>query len=217
MICYRRFLRKQLVAVLVILFIGLWFFIKSKSLTIISKTSHWNSAVPGENQQSRETDLELDRLSNIEKENESAVKHFDIQDEYQEMVKKYNDSLKKQEIEEDAFHPVHLQETKYADFSNFKINFTQTNYNPEELRNVVKNLNVEQLIYNREKLKGLPKDYVVIIVQVHKRVEYFKELLDSLQRSKGIENVLLVISHDYYTDEMNALIRMIKFCPVSEI
>ena len=217
MICYRRFLRKQLVAVLVILFIGLWFFIKSKSLTIISKTSHWNSAVPGENQQSRETDLELDRLSNIEKENESAVKHFDIQDEYQEMVKKYNDSLKKQEIEEDAFHPFHLQETKYADFSNFKINFTQTNYNPEELRTVVKNLNVEQLIYNREKLKGLPKDYVVIIVQVHKRVEYFKELLDSLQRSKGIENVLLVISHDYYTDEMNALIRMIKFCPVSEI
>ena len=131
------------------------------------------------------------------------------------MMKKYNESLKIQSIQEDAFHPVHLEELKYTDFSNFKINFTQTNYKPEQLRDVVKSLNAEQLIYNRDKLVALKGDYVVIVVQVHKRVEYFKELLDSLQRAKGIERALLVISHDYYTDEMNALIRMIKFCPVS--
>ena len=207
-------MRKQLIAVLLIIFIGLWFFIKSTSFTIISKDSDEESVLnvnlPVD---SKETDSELERLSNIQNQKDFA---FDrVLNEHEQMMKKYNESLKKQEIEEDAFHPIHLEETKYTDFSNFKINFTQTNYKPEELRNVVKKLNSEQLIYNREKLKNLQRDYVVIIVQVHKRVEYFKELLDSLQRAKGIEKALLVISHDYYTDEMNALIRMIKFCPVS--
>lgn len=204
-------MRKQLVAILLILFVGLWFFIKSKSFTIISKNSdnehsQENNYLPVD---SKEADSEFQRLSNFQKENKLAL------DEHNEMMKKYNESLKRQKIDEDAFHPVHLEETKYTDFSNFKINFTQTNYKPEQLRDVVKSLNAEQLIYNRDKLTALKGDYVVIVVQVHKRVEYFKELLDSLQRAKGIEKALLVISHDYYTDEMNALIRMIKFCPVS--
>ena len=213
MICYRRFIRKQLVAILLTLFIGLWFFIKSKSFTIISKNSDDeqfqsnNLPVDG-----READSEIERLSNFQK---SKDFEYRLINEHEQMMKKYNESLKIQSIQEDAFHPVHLEELKYTDFSNFKINFTQTNYKPEQLRDVVKSLNAEQLIYNRDKLVALKGDYVVIVVQVHKRVEYFKELLDSLQRAKGIEKALLVISHDYYTDEMNALIRMIKFCPVS--
>ena len=213
MICYRRFIRKQLVAILLTLFIGLWFFIKSKSFTIISKNSDDeqlqsnNLPVDG-----KEADSEIERLSNFQK---SKDFEYRLINEHEQMMKKYNESLKIQSIQEDAFHPVHLEELKYTDFSNFKINFTQTNYKPEQLRDVVKSLNAEQLIYNREKLVALKGDYVVIVVQVHKRVEYFKELLDSLQRAKGIEKALLVISHDYYTDEMNALIRMIKFCPVS--
>lgn len=213
MICYRRFIRKQLVAILLTLFIGLWFFIKSKSFTIISKNSDDeqlqsnNLPVDG-----KEADSEIERLSNFQK---SKDFEYRLINEHEQMMKKYNESLKIQSIQEDAFHPVHLEELKYTDFSNFKINFTQTNYKPEQLRDVVKSLNAEQLIYNRDKLVALKGDYVVIVVQVHKRVEYFKELLDSLQRAKGIEKALLVISHDYYTDEMNALIRMIKFCPVS--
>ena len=213
MICYRRFIRKQLVAILLTLFIGLWFFIKSKSFTIISKNSDDeqlqsnNLPVDG-----KEADSEIERLSNFQK---SKDFEYRLINEHEQMMKKYNESLKIQSIQEDAFHPVHLEELKYTDFSNFKINFTQTNYKPEQLRDVVKSLNAEQLIYNRDKLVALKGGYVVIVVQVHKRVEYFKELLDSLQRAKGIEKALLVISHDYYTDEMNALIRMIKFCPVS--
>lgn len=211
MICYRRFIRKQLVAILLILFIALWFFIKSKSFSIISKDSEdeHSQAANYLPEDSKEADSELERLSNFQESKDFGLK------EHEQMMKKYNESLKRQEIEEDAFHPVHLEETKYTDFSNFKINFTQTNYKPEQLRDVVKKLNAEQLIYNRDKLIALKGDYVVIVVQVHKRVEYFKELLDSLQRAKEIEKALLVISHDYYTDEMNALIRMIKFCPVS--
>ena len=45
-------------------------------------------------------------------------------------------------------------------------------------------------------------------------MEYFKELLDSLQRAKGIENAVLVVSHDFYSDTMNELIRRINFCKV---
>lgn len=215
MICYRRFMRKQLVAILLILFVVLWFFIKSKSFIIISKDSDGkhSQAVNYLPVDSKEADSEFERLSNFQN-----SKDFEYKlglDEHEQMMKKYNESLKRQEIEEDPFHQIHLEEAKYTDFSNFKINFTQTNYKPEQLRDVVKKLNAEQLIYNSDKLMSLKGDFVVIIVQVHKRVEYFKELLDSLQRAKGIEKALLVISHDYYTDEMNALIRMIKFCPVS--
>ena len=66
MICYRRFIRKQLVAILLTLFIGLWFFIKSKSFTIISKNSDDeqlqsnNLPVDG-----KEADSEIERLSNL--------------------------------------------------------------------------------------------------------------------------------------------------------
>jgi len=211
MICYRRCLRKQILVFVFILFVGLWFFIKSRSFVIVNERSQnelLNEGFQGSQDNDRETALELERLSGIETEKEHIREH-------EEMMRKYNESLKRQAIEEDAFHPKHLIESKYTDFSNFKINFTETVYKPLDLISAVEKLNNEQIIYNREKLKSLPKGYVVIVVQVHRRVEYFKELLDSLQRSKGIEKSLLVVSHDYYTDEMNALVRMIKFCPVS--
>lgn len=220
--CYRRFLRKQVLVVLIVLFIGLWFLMKSKSFRIINQQHLVKDRLntdrfvvdPPEvnNQQEMERLLKVEDIITMRKKEEDQIRQENL-----EMIKKYNESLKLQEIEDDAFNPIHLVESKYTDFSNFKINFTETRYKPEDLRDVVHKLNTEQIIYNLEKIDKLPKDFVVVVVQVHKRVEYFKELLDSLQRSKGIEGVLLVVSHDYYTDEMNALIRMIKFCPVVQI
>lgn len=82
------------------------------------------------------------------------------------------------------------------------------------LQNILLKANKAQTIYNRYRFPPLGEDGLVLIVQVHKRDGYLKQLLESLRVTKGIEKVLLVISHDYYYDDMNALIRSIEFCRV---
>lgn len=72
-----------------------------------------------------------------------------------------------------------------------------------------------QNIINEDKFPPLRDDSLVIVVQVHKREKYLKQLLDSLKAAKGIEDVLLVISHDYFYDDMNAVVESIDFCRVS--
>lgn len=85
----------------------------------------------------------------------------------------------------------------------------------EILQEVMLKANKAQTIYNQDHFPPLGEDGLVLIVQVHKREGYLKQLLESLKVAKGIEKVLLVISHDYYYDDMNKLIRTIDFCPVS--
>lgn len=85
----------------------------------------------------------------------------------------------------------------------------------ELLQKVLVKANKAQTIYNQDKFPPLAEDGIVLIVQVHKREGYLKQLLESLKVAKGIEKVLLVISHDYFYDDMISLIRSIDFCPVS--
>lgn len=87
----------------------------------------------------------------------------------------------------------------------------------EMLQEVMVKVNKAQTIYNQDKFPPLGEDGLVLIVQVHKREGYLKQLLESLRVAKGIEKVLLVISHDYYYDDMNKLILSIDFCPVMQI
>ena len=77
-------------------------------------------------------------------------------------------------------------------------------------------LNEKQRVLNADKFPPLSnEDGLVLIVQVHKRENYLKQLFESLKRAKGIENVLLVISHDYYYDDMNTVVESVDFCRVS--
>ena len=77
-------------------------------------------------------------------------------------------------------------------------------------------LNNKQRVLNADKFPPLSNDGgLVLIVQVHKRENYLKQLFESLRRAKGIENVLLVISHDYYYDDMNTVVESVDFCRVS--
>ena len=76
-------------------------------------------------------------------------------------------------------------------------------------------LNRQQRVLNADKFPPLSNDGLVLIVQVHKRENYLKQLFESLKRTKGIEKVLLVISHDYYYDDMNAVVASVDFCRVS--
>lgn len=86
----------------------------------------------------------------------------------------------------------------------------------EKLRKMVKILNDREYVRNTEKFgTDFSQSSIVIIVQVHDRVDYFSHLLKSLSRAKGIEHALLIISNDYYSEEINQQVESIDFCRVS--
>lgn len=85
----------------------------------------------------------------------------------------------------------------------------------QKLRDIVRALNKAEYIRNGDKFgTTLSQKSIVIIVQVHNRGDYFSYLLKSLSRAKGIEDALLVISHDYYSEEINRHVESIDFCKV---
>lgn len=83
------------------------------------------------------------------------------------------------------------------------------------LHQQLRSLNRKQKVLNANKFPPLSNDGLVLIVQVHKRENYLKQLFESLKKARGIEKVLLVISHDYYYDDMNAMVESVDFCRVS--
>lgn len=88
----------------------------------------------------------------------------------------------------------------------------------QKLRHFVKNMNDEQYIRNGDKFgTTLSPSSIVIIIQVHDRSDYFSHLLNSMRRSRGIEDALLIVSHDYHSEEMNKLVESIDFCRVMQI
>lgn len=88
----------------------------------------------------------------------------------------------------------------------------------EKLRKMVKILNDKEYVRNTEKFgTDFSQSTIVIIVQVHDRVNYFSHLLKSLSRAKGIEHALLIISNDYYSEEINQKVESVDFCRVLQI
>ena len=83
-----------------------------------------------------------------------------------------------------------------------------------KLRDIVGTLNERETILNSDLYPPLGPDGLVMIVQVHKRTEYLKMLVESLSKVRGIENVLLVFSFDYYDKQLLAVVEKITFCKV---
>lgn len=77
--------------------------------------------------------------------------------------------------------------------------------------------NIKQEVLNRDLLPTPLGSAPVIVVMVHNRPLYFARVLRSLQQVRGIEKALLVVSLDYLSPEMDALVRGIKFCAVIQI
>lgn len=77
--------------------------------------------------------------------------------------------------------------------------------------------NRNQEILNDKLFEPLTNDTIIIIVQVHKRFEYLKHLIDSLSNASNISQTLLIFSHDYFDDEINHLVNSIEFCRVLQI
>ncbi|XP_046386479.1 alpha-1,6-mannosyl-glycoprotein 2-beta-N-acetylglucosaminyltransferase isoform X1 [Ischnura elegans] len=86
----------------------------------------------------------------------------------------------------------------------------------EILRRVEKH-NELQLVLNEEAFGPVLNDTLIIVVQVHTRIAYLRHLIVSLAQARGIEKALLVFSHDYYDEGINALVRSVDFCKVMQV
>ncbi|KAK7110924.1 alpha-1,6-mannosyl-glycoprotein 2-beta-N-acetylglucosaminyltransferase-like [Littorina saxatilis] len=90
--------------------------------------------------------------------------------------------------------------------------------NLEEIKQEIQRLNKEQYVHNLDKFGlALGSESIVMVIQAHNRADHLKLLISSLSKVRGIDNVLLVVSHDVYSHELNELIGSITFCPVLQI
>ncbi|XP_071770337.1 alpha-1,6-mannosyl-glycoprotein 2-beta-N-acetylglucosaminyltransferase [Centroberyx gerrardi] len=84
-----------------------------------------------------------------------------------------------------------------------------------ELTKSVYSANYKQFILNAEKFPGEP--LLVLVVQVHNRPEYLRLLIKSLENAAEVHSFLLIFSHDYFSEEINAIVQGITFCKVLQI
>ena len=83
------------------------------------------------------------------------------------------------------------------------------------LRDRLVRANEEQRVLNADCFPELAPDGVILVVQVHRREGYLQQLFNSMRKVRGIEKVLLVISHDYFYDDIMKLVKTVDFCRVS--
>ncbi|XP_077408668.1 alpha-1,6-mannosyl-glycoprotein 2-beta-N-acetylglucosaminyltransferase [Vanacampus margaritifer] len=83
------------------------------------------------------------------------------------------------------------------------------------LRQSVYTANYKQHVLNAERFPGEPQ--LVLVVQVHNRPEYLQLLIKSLEKASEVHSILLIFSHDYFSEEINGIVQGITFCKVLQI
>ncbi|OBS64488.1 hypothetical protein A6R68_06973 [Neotoma lepida] len=84
-------------------------------------------------------------------------------------------------------------------------------------RSLVYQLNFDQMLRNADNDGTWSPGELVLVVQVHNRPEYLRLLLDSLRKAQGINEVLVIFSHDFWSAEINQMIAKVDFCPVLQV
>ncbi|KAL5111079.1 Alpha-16-mannosyl-glycoprotein 2-beta-N-acetylglucosaminyltransferase [Taenia crassiceps] len=104
------------------------------------------------------------------------------------------------------------------DFSNFTWIPTKANNvtNLHLLRNHIHSLNEAQYVRNMD-IFGRDSPLFIFIVQVHQRHTHLLYLIESLRRVSGIEQTLVVFSHDFFSPEINQMIATIRFVRFTQI
>ena len=88
----------------------------------------------------------------------------------------------------------------------------------EEIKIMTAKLNIDQLIRNLDKFGlKLNKYSVVILIQVHTRVDTLAILVESLRHVRFINETLVIFSHDVYDIDVFKLVQSIDFCPVMQL
>uniref|UniRef100_A0A0D6R255 Alpha-1,6-mannosyl-glycoprotein 2-beta-N-acetylglucosaminyltransferase n=1 Tax=Araucaria cunninghamii TaxID=56994 RepID=A0A0D6R255_ARACU len=70
---------------------------------------------------------------------------------------------------------------------------------------------------NTDLFPKLAKNHIKIVLYVHNRPQYLRIVVDSLSKVEGINETLLIVSHDGYFEEMNKIVEGIRFCQVKQI
>ncbi|GMR52390.1 hypothetical protein PMAYCL1PPCAC_22585, partial [Pristionchus mayeri] len=78
-------------------------------------------------------------------------------------------------------------------------------------------INENGAVLNTERFGPLETVKAVIVIQVHNRLEYLKLLVSTLSKTAGIEDTLLVFSHDAKIESIDNLVRNISFARVKQI
>lgn len=99
--------------------------------------------------------------------------------------------------------------TQIAVMDKFEFGSTQN------MRKSIIDSNYRQIIQNGDKFPSEPE--AVVVVQVHNRPAYLKMLIQSLEKVVGVQNTLLIFSHDYFSEEISNMVKGITFCRVLQI
>ncbi|XP_033125565.1 alpha-1,6-mannosyl-glycoprotein 2-beta-N-acetylglucosaminyltransferase-like [Anneissia japonica] len=91
------------------------------------------------------------------------------------------------------------------------------NNSKHTLKQTILEVNRKQEIRNLGRFPTRPANAPVLVVMVHKRLEYLRFLIDSFREAKDISETLLIFSHDFYSEDINALIKQIDFCQTMQI
>ncbi|XP_010262401.1 PREDICTED: alpha-1,6-mannosyl-glycoprotein 2-beta-N-acetylglucosaminyltransferase-like [Nelumbo nucifera] len=70
---------------------------------------------------------------------------------------------------------------------------------------------------NLDLFPNLAEDHITLVLYVHNRPQYLKVVVESLSKVEGIGETLLIVSHDGYFEEMNKIVKSIRFCQVKQI
>ncbi|XP_064551278.1 alpha-1,6-mannosyl-glycoprotein 2-beta-N-acetylglucosaminyltransferase isoform X2 [Drosophila montana] len=89
--------------------------------------------------------------------------------------------------------------------------------NITEIKRQIVRYNELQLVLNEDTFGPLQNDSVIIVIQVHTRINYLRHLIVSLAQARDISKSLLIFSHDFYDDDINDLVQQIDFCKVMQI
>ncbi|XP_047026250.1 alpha-1,6-mannosyl-glycoprotein 2-beta-N-acetylglucosaminyltransferase-like [Helicoverpa zea] len=105
----------------------------------------------------------------------------------------------------------------YSDYvqERFRIK-RHTMQNILKMKAQIRKINSEQTVYN-QRLGPIGNDTYIIVIQVHSNVYYLQQLLLSLKVANGIRRALLIFSHDYFSHEINTIIRNINFAKYIQI
>lgn len=87
----------------------------------------------------------------------------------------------------------------------------------EQMQRFIQRYNQLQSILNEDIFGPLENDSVLIVVQVHTRINYLRHLIVSLAQARDISRSLVIFSHDFYDEDINDLIQSIDFCKVMQV
>ncbi|KAH9528293.1 Alpha-1,6-mannosyl-glycoprotein 2-beta-N-acetylglucosaminyltransferase [Dermatophagoides farinae] len=90
-------------------------------------------------------------------------------------------------------------------------------FNFDLLINVIQSNDKQYNVTNEHRFSPLTDDNLVIVVQVHQRLKYLQNLIDSLSKVKSIEETLIIFSHDVIDEQINNSIRRIGFAKIKQI